>query len=557
MNTRKMRFLPLFLLTLTSLCSCQGGGINSSSSETSPEVDSSFLETSEDEELIHLEDDKSEQYVFADSSNENGSMNYEIFVRSFYDSDGDGVGDLNGVKEKLPYICDMGFKTIWMMPIFPSPSYHGYDVTNYYSVNPDYGTLDDFDALVIEASKYNIDIMLDMVFNHCSIKNPYFAESFQDYKSNNVSVSSKADWFNWGPGGQHQYQGVSYESRFDAGMPDFNLDSEGVRKEIEAITKFWIGHGVKGFRLDAVLYYYYQNTTKNVEFLTWLKEVATKYDPSFYMVGECWASDPLVNDYYESTCDSFFRFGNATGGDANMINMVKGYGNCENFAVTVEGNEKDIHKRNPNGYSSYFLSNHDQDRVSKNFESNMNVYKAAVSLYTLLPGNSYTYYGEEISLRGVRVTSPKDDGSDVRRRLPMVWSKNDKKGECSFPEKNRQDLNNNKQVELGVNDQLKDGFSLLNHYKMLIHLRNKYSFIKHATFSSRMLAINTEETSVLAYSLKNGSDSIAIVHNFSPKNVEVNAPGSQILDEINVSHKKPALVNGKLRLGAYSSVILK
>ncbi len=540
MNHKKKCLLPLFLLALTSLVSCQ----NENSSD---EID----------DPIKLENDTSDKYVFADSSNKDGSMNYEIFVRSFFDSNGDGIGDLNGVKEKLPYIYDMGFKTIWLMPIFPSPSYHGYDVTDYFSVNPDYGTIDDFDTLVEEAGKYNIDVMLDMVFNHCSIKNPYFIDAFNDYQNNDTSSSSKADWFNWGPGGQHQYQGVSYESRFDANMPDFNLDSDGVREEIEKITKFWIEHGVKGFRLDAVLYYYYQNTTKNVEFLTWLKEIATKYDPNFYMVGECWSSDPVVNSYYQSTCDSFFRFGNAVGGETNMINMVKGYSNCKSFAETVESNEKKIHSRNPNGYSSYFLSNHDQDRVSKNFESNMNVYKAAASLYSLLPGTSYTYYGEEISLRGTRVTSPKDDLSDVRRRLPMIWSKEDKKGECAFPEKNRQDLNHNDQVELGIEDQIKDGFSLLNHYKMLIHLRNKYSFIKHATFTSRVKDLNTEERSVLAYTLKNGDESITIVHNFLPTNVEVSAPGTEIVDEINVSHKKPVLVDGKLRLGAFSSVILK
>lgn len=540
MNYKKKRLLPLLLLTLTSLLSCQNG-------DSSDEID----------DPIKLENDTSDKYAFADSSNQNGSMNYEIFVRSFFDSNGDGIGDLNGVKEKLPYIYDMGFKTIWLMPIFPSPSYHGYDVTDYFSVNPDYGTIADFDALVEEAGKYNIDVMLDMVFNHCSIKNPYFTDAFNDYQNNDTSSSSKADWFNWGPGGQHQYQDVSYESRFDANMPDFNLDSDGVREEIEKITKFWIGHGVKGFRLDAVLYYYYQNTTKNVEFLTWLKETATKYDPNFYMVGECWSSDPVVNDYYKSTCDSFFRFGNAVGGEANMINMVKGYASCKSFAETVESNEKKIHSRNPNGYSSYFLSNHDQDRISKNFESNMNVYKAAASLYSLLPGTSYTYYGEEISLRGTRVTSPKDDLSDVRRRLPMIWSKEDKKGECVFPEKNRQDLNHNDQVEFGIEDQLKDGFSLLNHYKMLIHLRNKYSFIKHATFTSRVKDLNTGERSVLAYTLKNGDESITVVHNFLATNVEVSAPGTEILDEINVSHKKPALVDGKLRLGAFSSVILK
>lgn len=272
---RKRRWLSLVFVPLLLACAAKEGNSSSPSS-------SSWI----NDDPLPLEKDTSERYEFADSSNENGSMNYEIFVRSFYDSDGDGIGDLNGVKAKLPYLADMGYKTLWLMPIFPSPTYHGYDVTDYYAVNEDYGTLDDLISLVAEAATYNIDIMLDMVLNHCSIQHEYFKTAFNDYVNANYSSDSKADWFNFGPGGDHVYNGVYYESRFDANMPDFNLDSAGVRAEIENIVKFWIEKGIKGFRLDAVLYYYYQNTSKNVEFLNWLTEIAHKYDPSFYMAGK-------------------------------------------------------------------------------------------------------------------------------------------------------------------------------------------------------------------------------------------------------------------------------
>ena len=120
----------------------------------------------------------------AANTNANGSVNYEIFVRSFYDHDGDGTGDLLGVKDKLPYLKDLGVKTLWLLPIHESPSYHGYDVADYYSVNPDYGTMDDFDALVESAENYGIDIMIDMVLNHTSNQNPWFTQSYQDYVNN-------------------------------------------------------------------------------------------------------------------------------------------------------------------------------------------------------------------------------------------------------------------------------------------------------------------------------------------------------------------------------------
>ncbi len=508
-----------------------------------------------DEDPIKLERDPATDYSYAESTNENGSMTYEIFVRSFYDSNGDGVGDLNGVKAKLPYLADLGYKSIWLMPIFYSGSYHGYDVIDYYKVNGAYGTLDDFDSLVAEAKKYNIDIVLDMVFNHCSLQNKYFTDAFADYKANNTGADSKADWFNFGPGGDHIYQGVQYESRFDANMPDFNLDSEGVRAEIENIMKFWIGHGVKGFRLDAVLYYYYQNATKNVAFLNWLAETAHKYDPDLYMVGESWLSDGALNSYFESKCDSFFDFSFATGGDSSCINVIKGYGNASSMSESIQKIEATRKKKNPDSYTSYFLSNHDQDRIAKNFTDEA-TYKSACTFYTLLPGAAYTYYGEEIALKGTRVTSPNDQ-SDVRRRLPMIWSESDKTGECSFPETSRLDLKKNDQVTKGANDLNNEAFSLTKHYKMMIHLRNKYSWIKHATYKDLTSSLKSSSRSVMAYSLEYDGNKIIIVHNFGSSHVEVTSPGSMILEQINTVHRLPELNDGTLKLAAHSSVILQ
>ena len=547
--------LGLTVLALVSLTGCDKTEGSASEESSSLEEESSSVYDPLDEDPIKLEKDPAKDYVYADSTNENGSMNYEIFVRSFYDSDGDGIGDLNGVKAKLPYLADMGYKTIWLMPIFPSTTYHGYDVTDYYEVNPDYGTLEDFSSLVSEAKKLNIDIMLDMVLNHCSLKNPYFTDALADYKAGNTGEDSKADWFNFGSTGDHVYQGVHYESRFDANMPDFNLDSDGVRAEIENIVKFWIEKGVKGFRLDAVLYYYYQNTSRNVEFLDWLSDICHKYDPDFYMVGECWVSSALLNSYFASKCDSFFDFSLASGGDNVCISYLKGIGRVKNLSKNIEKNETARKQKSPDAYSSYFLSNHDQDRISKNF-TNEDVYKSACSFYSLLPGNCYTYYGEEIALKGTRGTNP-DDQNDVKRRLPIVWSKSDKTGECSFPDKSRKDLDTTEQVEEGVEDQQKKAFSLTNHYKMMIHLRNKYSWIKHAAYKNLCDKLDTSETSVMAYSLSYGEEKIVVVHNFSSHNVEVASPGTEILEQINTTHRIPELSEGKLRLAAHSSVILK
>ena len=530
----------LLSILLTSLASC---------GESAPA-------TPVDTDELPMSFETATDYEIVDSSNKDGSMHYEVFVRSFYDSNKNGIGDLNGLKEKLPYLADMGYRSLWLMPIMPSPTYHGYDVTDYFAVNKEFGTLEDFDALVAEAKKYNIDIILDLVLNHCSIKHPYFTSSYEDYIAGKEGEESKADWFNWGPGGQNKYKDVFYESRFGADMPDFNLDSKGVRKEIDKIVKFWIQHGVKGFRLDAVLYYYYNDTVQNIAFLDWLEDLCHSYDPNFYMVGECWQGDGALNPYFASKLDSYFRFGNATGGDSNFINMIKGYTRCDLIAENIEANEASRAKSNPNSYSSYFLSNHDQDRIAKNFQTD-EVYKAACSLYTLLPGVSYTYYGEEIAMKGTRKTGLNDDLSDARRRLPMIWSENDKTGQCVFPEASRPELAANDQVKKGVLDQLEEPFSLIKHYKMMIHLRNKYPWIKRATFTSLCDDLKTDERSVMAYRLSHGSDSLIVVHNFASHNVEVEALGDTILHQINTSHRIPTIKDGKLRLGAFSSVILK
>ena len=542
----KNKLFVLSSILLLALSACGRGG-------ASPQE--------EDDGIIHLQEDTSTSYNIDSSiSNANGSMSYEIFVRSFYDTNNDGIGDLNGVTYKLDYLKSLGIKTIWLMPIMPSPSYHGYDVSDYYNVHSDFGTLADFDNLVTKAREKNIDIMIDMVLNHCSSQNNYFKTAKSDYKNGNTGENSKANWFTWSDrpvDGYHSSgDGLYYESRFDGGMPDFNLDNQAVRNEIENIVKFWIqDHGVKGFRLDAVLYYYYQVTDKNVEFLSWLEDVTHKYDPNFYMVGEAWDGNNVVNSYYNSKCDSFFRFDNSiSGGLYSLINFAKGNGKANTLISNIEKADAKMKTNNPNGYSSFFLSNHDQDRISRSFNETQN--KVAAQLYCLLPGTPFMYYGEEIQLVGTRNTGP-DDLSDVRRRLPMIWSKTNKTGECQFPEKNRQDLNTTKQVELGVDDKLSEPFSLVNHYRYVISIRNKYPLFKQGVITNMTDVLETEIKYVCAYKISLGNDYIIVVHNLGAENVAVTAPGTEILDQINTSHLIPELSNGKLKLAAQSTVIMR
>lgn len=571
---KKKSLLVLGTLFSLLLSAC-GGGTPSSSAESSSSSESSSSESSSGNphDEIVLEKDLNPNYQFDNTvTNVNGSASYEIFVRSFYDADGDGIGDFKGIEKKVPYLADLGVKTLWLMPIHPSTTYHGYEVDDYYGVHSDFGTMDDFDSMVKEARKYNIDIMIDMVINHSSKRISWFEQSYQDYKNKKTGEDSYADYYIWSDNskgsGKAKYKDLWYQypTVFVSSMPKLNLASEKLKNEIENITKHWINHGVKGFRLDAAMYYYGSaSTASNAEFLTWLEETAHKYDPEFYMVSEVWSSGSTVLSYYQSKCDSFFTFDasfqSSEGISDTSFSKILGAtwgrpysGVSQKWLKATEKYERKLKEANPNGYSSYFLTNHDGDRLSTFYRDEPA--KLAASVYMLMPGTPFMYYGEEIGLLGKRITSP-EDGTDVRRRLPLIWSKEDKTGQCVFPEPTRKDLDDGKQVELGINDQLEIGYSQLNHYKKLINIRNKYPLFKQAKFTSMYDQLEKEDNYVAAYKLSVGDDYIIVVHNLNPYNVTMKAPGTEIIEEINTIQLKPSLKDGVLGLGGYSTVIMR
>ena len=157
---------------------------------------------------------------------------------------------------------------------------------------------------------------------------------------------------------------------------------------------------------------------------------------------------------------------------------------------------------------------------------------------------------------GKRITSP-DDFSDARRRLPMIWSKDNKTGQCKFPETSRPDLNHNTQVELGADDRLQEKFSVLKHYKKVLNIRNKYNVFKHGSFENLYSSLNVTENYIYAFKVSLGDDYVIVVHNAGMNNIQVTAPGTEIIEQINTSHRIPTLDTGVLTLGAYSTVLMK
>lgn len=427
------------------------------------------------------------------SAPEVNSVYYEIFVGSFYDSNGDGKGDLMGVVEKLDYIQkDLGATGIWLMPIHPSPSYHKYDVKDYKAIDPVYGTMEDFDTLVNEMNKRGMDLILDLVLNHSSREHPWFLEAVEGMRLGNCS--DKCDYYTFSNTPKPLYNQIGkdlyYESEFADTMPDLNLDNENVRNEIKDITKFWLDKGIKGFRLDATSHYYSDHVEKNTAFLSWFNDYAKSIKEDVYIVAEAWKPQTIILSMYESGV-SFFNFPFAQN-SGNIIKSVRS-GQGKHLAKLVESYNNAIKQANPNGFDSVFLSNHDNGRSAGYLGGSLGQQKIAASTYLLMPGNVFVYYGEEIGMKG--------SGRDENKRLPMPWGED--KGHTLKPSGADYTGTN----DMSVKELMKDKDSLWHHYKKVIQVRNQYPQIAR----SHPRALDLGSTSLFALDY----DGLIVVHNFS------------------------------------------
>ena len=394
----------------------------------------------------------------------NQTVFYEIFVRSFRDSDGDGIGDFNGVTEKLDYLQELGVKGLWLMPIHPTPSYHGYHVTDYYAVNPDYGTMEDFKRLLEEAHKRNIRIILDFVLNHTSEQHPWFQSALKP-------GSEYRDWYVWedsdpgvrGPWNQQVwYQGPNgdyYYAVFVREIPDLNYHNLAVREEAKKITSFWLTEvGVDGFRLDGVRYWVEDkqlaDSAANHEFLEEWGKFYRNLDTQAFSVGEAWTDNANVKEYTNTDLelDAAFNFDLS-----NAILKSLNESNNASVRFILQTTVRDF----PQQDNANFLTNHDMNRVMSQFGDNLEKAKAAAGILLTAPGIPFIYYGEEIGMMGSK--------PDELIRTPMQWSSEEGAG---FTDGAPWEAINSDYTTVNVADQTGDNSSLLEHYRSLIQLRN-------------------------------------------------------------------------------------
>ncbi|MEO9873152.1 alpha-amylase family glycosyl hydrolase [Ekhidna sp.] len=489
---------------------------------------------------------------------------YEIFVRSFYDSDGDGIGDFNGITEKLDYLNDgdpnttndLGITGIWLMPIHDSPSYHGYDVNDYRSINPDYGTMDDFENFLSEAHKRGIKVIIDLVLNHTSTE----IEWFKNARSS--STSDKRNWYRWteskpsysGPWGQTVWHGGGssyYYGLFWGGMPDLNYDEEEVRNEIFDITRFWLEDiGIDGYRLDAVKYIHekaseLEDISETHAFWRDWVAVTKESNPNALSVGEAWTSTEKIVPYVVNRgLDFCFDFDLSSA----MISSING-----KSAIPLKNQINKVINSYPYFQFGTFASNHDQNRIMDELGSNESKVKLIAASYFMLPGVPFVYYGEEVAMKG---TKPDED---IRR--PMPWS-NDSNGgfSDSSPWNSLSSNYKTNNVEVGM----EDPNSVFNWYRKLIQLRGKEVALQKGTYRE----INTGSDEVLGFWREYEGEQVLVLINYgeSTRSVEVNTSNvftttesSALVDQLDASYRIDLVNKSELTitLDAEQSRVLK
>ena len=419
---------------------------------------------------------------------------YEIFVRSFYDSNGDGIGDFNGITQKLDYIQSLGVNALWLMPINPSPSYHGYDVTDYYDVNPEYGSMDDFKNLLAEAHNRDIRIIIDLVLNHTSSQHPFFVDA------NSGPDSQRRDWYVWSNEAGNQWRqgnGGYYFGYFCDCMPDLNYTNPDVTKEMLGMTSFWLNDiGVDGFRLDAAKHLIeedgkLENTPATHE---WFKDFYAYYkneEPDAYTVGEVYGAGAFIATTYEEQFDQVFNFELASG----ILNSVNGESNT-GITSAWKFTLSDI----TDGNYATFLTNHDQNRVMSAFNGNKQKANLAAVLLLTSPGTPFVYYGEEIGMEG------KKPDEDIR--LPMQWNAEENSGfTTGIPWR----APHAEYPQVNVAMQEGDPNSLLSLYRALTKLRAEHSALRIGSIT----LLETGDTGVYAFLRSNREENILVLVNLT------------------------------------------
>jgi len=403
------------------------------------------------------------------------AVGYEIFVRSFKDSDGDGQGDFAGIIEKLDHLNDgvpgegddLEVDLIWLMPIQPSPSYHGYDVTDYRDVAADYGGMEGLRAFLDAAHERGIRVVMDLVVNHSSRRHPWFQASAAGtgHEGWYVWSDDARDWKRPWDGGPtwHEAGGRWYYGLFWSGMPDLNYRCDALTAEMIDVARFWLEQGLDGFRLDAVRYLVetgpgdgQRDTPETLAWWETFTAAAREVREDVLMVGEAWTSNKTASLYHGEGRGLPMTFDFDL--SAALLGAVKGSDGADIEGVLLRFGDQFP----PAAADGVFLTNHDMVRTASELGEEPDAARLAAGLLFAMPGTPWIYYGEEIGM--LNGPSPKDE----HKRKPMQWAPGPRGG---FTDGTPWETLHRSTDAINVADQTGDPDSLLSLYRALIRTR--------------------------------------------------------------------------------------
>lgn len=544
------------------------------------------------------------------------SVVYQIYPKSFYDTNGDGIGDIQGIIEKLDYLKELGVDVIWTTPMYVSPMKdNGYDIADYYNIDPSFGTMEDFDRLLVETHKRGMKLIMDMVINHTSTEHRWFKEALKGPKNkyHNYYIWKKGgiktkpnNWLSKFGGSAWEYVeslGEYYLHLFDVTQADLNWENENLRKDIYKMINFWLDKGVDGFRLDVI-----NLISKNQNFPDDTLADASSDGRRFYTDG------PRIHEFLKELTKNTFgkKEESLTVGEMSSTtipNCIE-YTNPENRELSMvfnfhhlkvdytNGNKwelgtldfkalKDImfkwqvEMEKGNGWNAVFWCNHDQPRIVSRFGSEKYLKKSAKMLgvaIQLLRGTPYIYQGEEIAMTNPdfkTIDSFRDVESLNNYKILLEKGKTKEEAIAILNQKSRDNsrtpvqwnrsqnagftsgtpwigLSSNYK-DINVADNLKDKDSVFHFYKKLIKLRKEYKVISHGSFTP----LYEDHEKIFAYERKWENEGLLIVNNFFDCETEIELDNKYVGQKVLLkNYPDVKLDKNLLKLRPYETVVI-
>lgn len=510
---------------------------------------------------------------------------YTMFIYSFADSDGDGIGDIQGLIQKLDYLNDgdpntdddLGITGMWLLPIMPASTFHKYDIEDYYSIDPQYGTMEDFEELIEECDKRGISVIIDLVLNCTSNKHPWFLDAlnnpdspYREYYRFYDDLENKEDYdldaavLNYDSWYRYDSEGNSYDvysdmpdtqiaaSLYGGYMPDLNYDNQSTRDEVKKIAKFWLDKGCAGFRLDSAphIYSYAEVATTdeksfdeyNYEFWSDFYDYCRSINPDAYLVGEVLTGDPDYRAEYMRSIRSDFDFG--------LIYAIRD-------ELKSPSSKNQLGNKLASDYEKYraatggdyinapFQTDADVNRMAGVFDNDPRKIKLAQMFSLTLEGLPFMYYGDELGMLGnknsgeiFKLSFPWAEGDPLQTTKLNYWNIYGKK----------EDLSDYTQP---FDEQMTDPNSVLSAIRTLIHIRCE----NEALFKGKFEAY-TAAKDIISYKMISEHQEAVILHNMYDAEVSFGFDLNGYTLLYVTYHDSLSMEEGEIALDPYESVIL-